>query len=343
MLTRPVTTSYSALFRVIAGVLVLTAVISAAAIITLLESKTTAYRASEREANPPVSTVTPFPFSVYPSSQTITEVDDLLPYIDQHLADSTTKPIRTSWWHHLGRKLATLGWYQNFASPSSRILVIWPGDRKEQVVDNFGDILRWSEAERERFQTRVETATGFSEGAFLPGRYTVAVGARPEHVAQLVSSRFQDTVTARYSDELAVEVPLADALVLASLLEREAYDFAEMREIAGVFWNRLFVGMPLQLDASLQYAKANQPYSASWWPVVRPADKFIDSPFNTYQNEGLPPAAIANPSAVTILAVLNPRQTDCMFYFHHSNGDLYCSVDYETHVAELQRLYGRGQ
>jgi len=107
-----------------------------------------------------------------------------------------------------------------------------------------------------------------------------------------------------------------------------------------VIWNRLFIDMPLQLDASLQYAKANNPYEDNWWPAVRPEDKFIDSPFNTYQNKGLPPEPIANPSVDAIVATLNPRVTDCIYYFHSATREYYCSVTYEDHVSKLREVYG---
>jgi UPF0755 protein len=100
--------------------------------------------------------------------------------------------------------------------------------------------------------------------------------------------------------------------------------------------------MPLQLDASLQYAKANNPNEPNWWPAVRPADKFIESPFNTYQNKGLPPEPIANPSVDAIVAALNPYSTDCVYYFHSPTREYYCSVTYEEHVRKLQEVYGTG-
>jgi UPF0755 protein len=116
-----------------------------------------------------------------------------------------------------------------------------------------------------------------------------------------------------------------------------------MRYISGIIWNRLFVGMPLQLDASLQYARGSKISEKLWWPKVVPNDKYIDSPYNTYENEGLPPAPISNPSVEAVVAALNPRETDCMFYFHDSKGVFYCTENYEDHVAKLKEIYGRGR
>ena len=100
--------------------------------------------------------------------------------------------------------------------------------------------------------------------------------------------------------------------------------------------------MRLQIDATLQYAKGSKP-SEPWWPGVRPADKFIASVYNTYENSGLPPAPIANPSLDAILAALNPTKTDCMYYFHDRQAEFHCSPTYEEHVELLKQYYGQGK
>jgi UPF0755 protein len=101
--------------------------------------------------------------------------------------------------------------------------------------------------------------------------------------------------------------------------------------------------MPLQLDATLQYVKASNPNEATWWPAVRPNDKFLESPYNTYQYKGLPPQPIANPSTEAVLAALNPTTTDCFYYFHGPDAQYYCSVTYEEHVNKLRVVYGQGR
>jgi UPF0755 protein len=99
--------------------------------------------------------------------------------------------------------------------------------------------------------------------------------------------------------------------------------------------------MKLQLDATLQYAKANG--RNGWWPVVRSRDKYIRSPYNTYQNGGLPPGPIANPSVAAIVATLNPKKTPCFYYFHDNDSAFHCSETYDEHVALLKKYFGRGR
>ena len=100
--------------------------------------------------------------------------------------------------------------------------------------------------------------------------------------------------------------------------------------------------MPLQIDATLQYARATRD-TTTWWPVPVPSDKWLDSPFNTYQNKGLPPSPIASPGLAAVVAALNPYETDCLFYFHDNDGEIYCSPTYEAHVAGLVEVFGQGR
>ena len=159
----------------------------------------------------------------------------------------------------------------------------------------------------------------------------------------MIHDKFVSDVLNRYTSEVEAQVPIVDALTIASLLEREASDFENMREVSGVIWNRLFINMPLQLDATLQYARAGKATEKNWWPTPKPADKYLDSPYNTYAYKGLPPGPISNASAAAILAALNPYPTDCLYYFHDSEGDYHCSKTYEEHVANLKIQHGRGK
>ena len=284
-----------------------------------------------------------FPLGVDPLREVIVEDPEVESFFETHITQTRSDSKKLSWLNKLTSKLALFSWYQNLASPTSRILVVDSGERKEEVASHFGQILRWDAQERALFLELVASSTPLlSEGKFYPGNYVTHADATPQEVAYLVTDRFESNIVSRYPEEIDEVVPLEDALIIASLLEREAYDFEDMRYISGVIWNRLFIDMNLQIDASLQYAKGTGSQT-EWWPVVRPADKYIDSPFNTYEHAGLPPAPIANPSPEAILAALNPRKTDCLFYFHDKDGGFHCTKTYEEHVALLKQFYGRGQ
>ncbi|MFM2374237.1 MAG: hypothetical protein RLZZ234_232 [Candidatus Parcubacteria bacterium] len=307
----------------------------------VIQTREVAFDASQSATSERATTVEPFPIGVDPLRKTITE----LPNADSYLGDNRNAEslAERSVFSHIMASLINFSWYQNLASPSGRILIIQPGERKEEAARNFGKILGWTQSDRAQFMRIIASSTPLvHEGTYYPATYVTKRNARPEEVAPLVIERFETEVLSRYTEEVAAQVPLHDALTVASLLEREAAGFEDMRLISGVIWNRLFVGMKLQLDATLQYAKGNE-RERSFWTIPVPDDKNIKSPYNTYQNEGLPPSPIANPSLDAIVAALNPKKTDCMFYFHDDHGAFHCAPTYEGHVALLKQYYGQGK
>ncbi len=285
-----------------------------------------------------------FPVGVNPIEKTITENPKVADFYSEHISrGGAPHKVRSDWFGRMLGKLALMNWYQNLASLTSRLLIIESGERKEQVADHFAKILGWKSDEKAEFLSLIEsTAPELTEGKFFPGTYNVEKGAKPTEVAALVVDRFRAEVLARYTEEVEARVPLEDALIIASLLEREAYDFEDMRHISGIIWNRLFTDMKLQIDATLQYAKGSTS-KKTWWPRPVPSDKYIASAYNTYKNIGLPPAPIANPSLEAILAALNPTETECMYYFHDKKAGFHCAETYDEHVMLLKQYYGRGK
>lgn len=331
-----------AIIRGLYVLVLISCVLATAGIAALLESKKVAFNTVAEPKPVTEVPVEPFPVSVDPETQTIRDVDLLNNQAVETLAknDGQADTFAEKVIAFFYRK----EWYQNLASPVSRVVVIWPGERKEEVVEYTGDVMRWNAAERAEFAKLVTASDpALSEGKFYPGQYVAHREATPADVATLINEKFEADVLSRYTPEVAAKVPLEDALTIASLLEREASDFENMREISGVIWNRLFIDMPLQLDATLQYAKADAPGEKNWWPVPKPADKYLKSPYNTYANAGLPPGPIANPSAAAVFAALNPHPTDCLFYFHDRHEGYHCSLTYEEHVRKLKIHYGRGR
>lgn len=324
--------------------LVVTGTFCVAAITFGIYAVSLKFEKSETKIVPDNHLASPFPVGVSPESKSIVENPAVDVYVREYLSINPDQRRKEHFIDKIIYELAKLDFYQQLASPLTRILVIYAGERKEEVANNFGDILDWSNYERDEFLEIVsETMPVLTDGKFYPGRYTVAKTATLKEVADLVLTKFATEIANRYDAKIEATVPLKDALIVASLLEREAYDFTDMRIISGVIWNRLFINMPLQLDASLQYTKGSNTKEAKWWPKVIPSDKFIESPYNTYEFKGLPPAPIANPSVEAVVAALNPRLTSCMFYFHDDDGGFHCTDTYEEHVALLKSMYGQGQ
>jgi len=227
---------------------------------------------------------------------------------------------------------------------SERFVTIQPGLRKEETTNAFARTLKWNEKGKKEFMSPQDgQSLPLIEGSFFPGIYAVDYEMRPHDVQNLVNERFTNNVISRYGTSTNDIVPLNVALTIASLIQRETIGTDDMRIISGIIWNRIFAGMNLQLDATLQYTRANGRKTSVWWPEVRPQDKFIKSPYNTYMHSGLPPTPIANPSVAAIIAALNPLKTKCLFYFHDNDGDLHCSPTYKEHVTLLKKYYGQGK
>lgn len=292
-----------------------------------------------------VSTTSTFPIGVDPDTKEIVEDPTLGTFINTHIAptDGLLSTIHANVFTRIMSRLTQHEWYQNLASLSSRILVVESGERKEEITDHFGKVLKWDDLQKKEFLTFIENSyPHINEGKIFPGTYTSGKDAQPSEIATLILDEFNSEVLSRYTPDLEAKVPLTDALTIASLLEREAKDFDDMRYISGVIWNRLFIDMRLQLDATLQYAKGTKSIK-SWWPKVLPDDKYLTSEYNTYKFDGLPPSPIANPSFEAIVAALNPVKTDCLFYFHDKKGGFHCTETYEEHKALLKQYYGKGK
>jgi len=334
------------------GLRVLLIVIIAGGVILSLPSILTF--SAEREQNQALQAMSEqFPITVNPHEKTIIENKQVNAYLESNssplqAAVGNVANIFGALFIWIAIAVSDASWYQSVAAVtvgSDRLVVITPGMRKEQVALVFGNALAWNARQRKEFLTASSSNTSFPllEGLFAPGVYSLPADTTPRVTRALINDRFTNEVFARYGSKTAEIVPLTQALTVASLIEREAGGADDMRLISGIIWNRLFINMKLQIDATLQYAKANTAATSSWWPRVVPADRYRASPYNTYLHVGLPPGPIANPSVAAILAALNPRNTPCLFYFHDSKKQFHCSETYAEHVALLKKYYGRGK
>lgn len=287
----------------------------------------------------------PFPVSVDPARKSIVESPAADALLNQGATPALSAAVfeaGTSLLAWISNVVTSLPIYQQLAGTDVHFVVLQPGYRQEEVAQAFANVLGWNAGQRKQFLKQVATvAPTLSEGEFVPGTYEVHGAMSPADVQNLLNERFSNQILSRYPDATAAQVPLHDALTIASLIERETGGTDDMRMISGIIWNRLFTNMNLQIDATLQYAKA--PNTKSWWPPVVPKDKYISSKYNTYAHPGLPPSPIANPSVAAVIAALNPKPTDCIFYFHDKRGEFHCSADYKQHVKLLKQYYGQGK
>ncbi len=158
------------------------------------------------------------------------------------------------------------------------------------------------------------------EGALLPETYQYRRGDSRTDMIDRMEAGMHSLIAELWpnrAQDLPFETP-EQALVLASIVEKETALAAERRQVAGVFVNRLRKGMRLQSDPTVIFA-----VTGGVSPLERPlskADLALDSPFNTYRHKGLPPRPIAHPGRDSLAAVLNPEPTDALFFVADGSG-----------------------
>jgi UPF0755 protein len=168
---------------------------------------------------------------------------------------------------------------------------------------------------------------------FLRGQTDLSILSRAFRLQQ----RVLDEAWAKRSPMVAVKTP-QEALVLASMIEKETQHGPDRAQVSAVFHNRLARGMRLQSDPTTIYGLGRR-FDGN----LRRDDLRDPSPYNTYRWAGLPPTPIANPGRQAILAALNPAQSQALYFVAKGNGRSYFSVTLDRHnwaVNYFQRRIG---
>jgi UPF0755 protein len=209
--------------------------------------------------------------------------------------------------------------------------------RKEQIGEILAEALGWSNQELTKWNTiYTNLKPEYFEGVYYPDTYLIPVSESGEQVAKRLISRFNEKFAPLADKYIAANIRWVTGLKIASLIAREAAGINDMKLISGIIWNRLEQGMPLQIDATMQYTlgKNNQ---GKWWGLIDIKEKQSDSPYNSYLYKGLPPTPICSPNIDYIEASLNPEKTDCLFYLHDHFKQIHCSVTYEEHLQNIKK------
>ncbi len=177
-----------------------------------------------------------------------------------------------------------------------------------------------------------------AEGRFFPDTYAYSRGVSDLLVLKRAHRAMQQRLASAWAERVP-DTPLkssSDALTLASIVEKETGQAADRALIAGVFLNRLRMGMPLQTDPSVIYG-----LGAGFDGNLRKRDLLSDTPFNTYTRGGLPPTPIALPGMASLRAAVRPQPTRALYFVSRGDGSSQFSETLADHNRAVNR-YQRG-
>jgi UPF0755 protein len=222
------------------------------------------------------------------------------------------------------------------ATAGHTVLALPPGLRLEQIADRVGALpghdraaflsLAQSGQLRSKYQGDQVSVEGFT----WPDTYFVE-GMCDREILQTIVSEFD-----HHGDAVGLGTPTPTGLtprqtvVAASLVQAEAGSAADAPKVAAVITNRLKQGTPLQIDATLCYAKGGCP------PAPSNADKQVDSPYNTYRVTGLPPTPIMTVTEQSLKAALAPANVPYLFYVTGKDGVTYFATTLAEHEANIK-------
>ena len=181
------------------------------------------------------------------------------------------------------------------------------------------------------------SAAAFSgEGYIAPGTYEFAVSATEEEILRKLFSSWDETLSPEILEEIGEgEYSFHEILTIASIIEFES-SRSEDDEIkylvSSVIINRLDSDTPLQMDVTVFYLEDGL------LPYRDPSDYEID--YDTYEAAALPPGPIDSPSEASVLAALDPAETDYFFFIYDEEGNYYFASDYETHLENVETYLG---
>lgn len=201
-------------------------------------------------------------------------------------------------------------------------------DQLDLNYDKLLELMNNTEKFREDFEflkdyPEIENLQGY----LMPDTYNVYINSSEEDIIKILVSQFDEFYIEEIKPRLEnSKLSFLEVVNLASIVEKEALLDEERDEVAAVFLNRLDINMKLQSCATVNYAHGE------WKERLTYDDIAIDSPYNTYIIQGLPPAPINSPGKISILSVLEPANVDYLFFVAKGDGSHYFSKDYDEHI-----------
>lgn len=244
------------------------------------------------------------------------------------------------------------------AQPQDIELVFLPGWRKEEMAE-YLRVIQPANIEADEFESIVDGRTDLDlsnynfltslpenatlEGFLFPDSYQIPVDTNTAQLVYMMLDNFDRRITPAMRQAFGVQgLSVYEAVILASIVQREAVVSDERPLMVGVFLNRLSAGMLLQADPTVQYALGYQGESGTWWKSpLNTTDLKTDTPYNTYLYPGLPPGPIANPGLSALEAVSAPERSEFLYFVADCTSDIpglhVFSTTFEEHLSHVNR------
>jgi UPF0755 protein len=170
------------------------------------------------------------------------------------------------------------------------------------------------------------------EGYLFPSTYLMPLDVTPAGAAKIMTDQFRKELPPHADARArALGRTVPEVVTIASLVERESKADDERALMAGVYYNRLRLGMPLEVDATIEYVFPEH------HAVITRSDLTIPSPYNTYLRTGLPPTPIANPGKASLDAAFDPRASNYLYYVYKGDGHHAFARTLAEHNANVER------
>ncbi len=213
---------------------------------------------------------------------------------------------------------SAIGWAIGSGRYKTEKLTIIEGWRVTQIAEYITTVKKLANAE-----DFLSKATPF-EGYLFPDTYEVRLDITSDQLIEMMRENFK-----KKTKDLTIT---PETVILASIVEREAQSETDRAPVAGVYSNRIKLGMKLDADPTIQYAKG------SWKAITRDDYRSTISPYNTYLNNGLPPGPICGPGLASLKAAVDPAEHDYLFFFH-AKGQTHFSKTLSEHSAKVAQYF----
>jgi len=201
------------------------------------------------------------------------------------------------------------------------------------TVSQVADIL---EQELPSFEKRSFISSAKDhEGYLFPDTYFFMPNVKEDSIPIVMRESFARQIKQFQSEIKESGKTQKEIIIMASILEGEARRMKTRRIIAGILWQRLEIGMPLQVDATFRYINGKGTFE------LTREDLEDNNPYNTYRNKGLPPTPISSPGIDAIFATLNPIETNYLYFLSDNSGRMYYAETFEGHKRNRVLYLGK--